>query len=70
MPCVFPRFFSFLFQHGTCPICRQSLGDQNSADVNQDTVGPSLAALFRYVICSILVHRNWNISLMEDGKIM
>ncbi|XP_014484573.1 PREDICTED: E3 ubiquitin-protein ligase RNF126 isoform X2 [Dinoponera quadriceps] len=42
-PCIVP----WLELHGTCPICRQSLGDQNSAEANQDTVGPSLAALFR-----------------------
>ncbi|XP_076249655.1 E3 ubiquitin-protein ligase Iruka isoform X2 [Calliopsis andreniformis] len=42
-PCIIP----WLELHGTCPICRQSLGDQNSAEANQDTVGPSLAALFR-----------------------
>lgn len=33
--------------HGTCPICRQSLGDQSTAEANQDTVRPNLAALFR-----------------------
>ncbi|KOX77800.1 hypothetical protein WN51_10590 [Melipona quadrifasciata] len=33
--------------HGTCPICRQHLGNQNSAEVHQDTVGRSLVALFR-----------------------
>ncbi|XP_015438566.1 PREDICTED: E3 ubiquitin-protein ligase RNF115 isoform X2 [Dufourea novaeangliae] len=42
-PCIVP----WLELHGTCPICRQSLGDQTSAEANQDTVGPSLAALFR-----------------------
>ncbi|XP_076179466.1 E3 ubiquitin-protein ligase Iruka isoform X2 [Ptiloglossa arizonensis] len=42
-PCIVP----WLELHGTCPICRQSLGDQNSAEANRDTVGPSLAALFR-----------------------
>ncbi|XP_043277077.1 E3 ubiquitin-protein ligase Iruka isoform X2 [Venturia canescens] len=42
-PCIEP----WLELHGTCPICRQSLGDQSSADANRDTVGPSLAALFR-----------------------
>ncbi|XP_033226423.1 E3 ubiquitin-protein ligase RNF126 isoform X3 [Belonocnema kinseyi] len=42
-PCIIP----WLELHGTCPICRQSLGEQNTAEANQDTVGPSLAALFR-----------------------
>lgn len=42
-PCIVP----WLELHGTCPICRQSLGEQNTAEANQDTVGPSLAALFR-----------------------
>ncbi|XP_015123349.1 E3 ubiquitin-protein ligase RNF126 [Diachasma alloeum] len=44
-PCIVP----WLELHGTCPICRQSLGDQSSAEANQDEVGPSLAALFRAV---------------------
>ncbi|EFN74281.1 RING finger protein 115 [Camponotus floridanus] len=51
-PCIIP----WLELHGTCPICRQSLGDQNSVEVNQDTgsnltgsalAGSSFAALFR-----------------------
>ncbi|CAK9824913.1 E3 ubiquitin-protein ligase RNF126 [Anthophora retusa] len=42
-PCIVP----WLELHGTCPICRQDLGDQNSAEVNTDTVGRSLVALFR-----------------------
>lgn len=42
-PCIIP----WLELHGTCPICRQSLGEQTSAEANQDEVGPSLAALFR-----------------------
>ncbi|XP_043665796.1 E3 ubiquitin-protein ligase RNF126 isoform X1 [Vespula pensylvanica] len=42
-PCIVP----WLELHGTCPICRQSLGDQSTAEANQDTVRPSLAALFR-----------------------
>ncbi|XP_011311228.1 E3 ubiquitin-protein ligase RNF126-B [Fopius arisanus] len=44
-PCIVP----WLELHGTCPICRQSLGEQSSAEANQDEVGPSLAALFRAV---------------------
>ncbi|XP_071867734.1 E3 ubiquitin-protein ligase Iruka isoform X2 [Bombus fervidus] len=42
-PCIVP----WLELHGTCPICRQHLGSQNSAEVHQDTVGRSLVALFR-----------------------
>ncbi|XP_011331853.1 E3 ubiquitin-protein ligase RNF126-B isoform X2 [Ooceraea biroi] len=46
-PCIVP----WLELHGTCPICRQNLGDQNPAEANQDTgpslAGTSLAALFR-----------------------
>lgn len=38
------------FKHGTCPICRQNLGDESTIDENQDEVGPSLAALFRYYL--------------------
>lgn len=43
------------FQHGTCPICRKSLGDEGLEDhqpgsggSNMSNVGPSLAAFFRY----------------------
>ncbi|CAL7945431.1 unnamed protein product [Xylocopa violacea] len=42
-PCIIP----WLELHGTCPICRQHLGDQSSAEVHQDNVGRSLVALFR-----------------------
>lgn len=42
-PCIIP----WLELHGTCPICRQHLGDPHSAEVHQDTVGRSLVALFR-----------------------
>ncbi|KAH0952003.1 hypothetical protein HN011_005894 [Eciton burchellii] len=47
-PCIVP----WLELHGTCPICRQNLGDQNPAEANQDTgsslAGTSLAALFSW----------------------
>ncbi|XP_063981903.1 E3 ubiquitin-protein ligase Iruka-like isoform X2 [Diachasmimorpha longicaudata] len=42
-PCIIP----WLELHGTCPICRQSLGDQGSTEANQDEIGPNLAAFFR-----------------------
>ncbi|KAK2580027.1 hypothetical protein KPH14_012315 [Odynerus spinipes] len=42
-PCIVP----WLELHGTCPICRQSLGDQSTAEANQDTIRPHFAALFR-----------------------
>ncbi|XP_017795823.1 PREDICTED: E3 ubiquitin-protein ligase RNF115-like isoform X2 [Habropoda laboriosa] len=41
--CIIP----WLELHGTCPICRKDLGDPNSAEINTDTVGRSLVALFR-----------------------
>lgn len=44
-----------IFQHGTCPICRKSLGDEGLEDHqpgaggnNMSSVGPSFAAFFRY----------------------
>ncbi|XP_014239011.1 E3 ubiquitin-protein ligase RNF115 isoform X1 [Trichogramma pretiosum] len=43
-PCIVP----WLELHGTCPICRQSLGEQSTSEANQDSVGPNLlAALFQ-----------------------
>ena len=40
------------FQHGTCPICRKSLGDdgidEHQSGSGASNMGPSLAALFRY----------------------
>ncbi|XP_076646754.1 E3 ubiquitin-protein ligase Iruka isoform X2 [Halictus rubicundus] len=43
-PCILP----WLELHGTCPICRQNLGDPNTVEANQDIVRPSLATRFRY----------------------
>lgn len=52
------------FQHGTCPICRKSLGEDAGREDNNQVplfgagnggggVGRNLAALFRYVMLNI-----------------
>lgn len=52
--------WNYIFQHGTCPICRKYLADDGLSSINSDPlgislgVGPNLAALIRFVWCILI----------------